>query len=42
MQQRLPLTLPAEKVTRLAIHLQLTDVPADRGPAFDLPCVFVR
>jgi hypothetical protein len=42
MQQRLPLTLPAEKITRLAIHLQLTDVPADRGPAFHLPCVFVR
>jgi hypothetical protein len=42
MQQRLPLTLPAEKITWLAIHLQLTDVPADCGPAFDLPCVFVR
>ena len=42
MQQRLPLTLPAEKIARLAIHLQLTDVPSDRGPAFDLPCVFVR
>ena len=41
MQQRLPLTLPAEKIARLAIHLQLTDVPADRGPALDLPCIFV-
>src|SRR5215208_5305273 len=42
MQQRLPLTLPAEKIARLAIHLQLPYVPADRGPALDLSCIFVR
>ena len=42
MQQRLALTLPAEKIARLAIHLQLTDVASDRGPAFDLSCIFVR
>ena len=41
MQQRLPLAFPAENIARLAIHLQLTDVPSDRGPAFDLPCIFV-
>jgi hypothetical protein len=32
MQQRLPLALPAKKITLLAIHLQLTDVPSDRQP----------
>ena len=41
MQQRLPLTLPAEKIARLAIHLQLPHVPADRSPALDLSCIFV-
>jgi len=41
MQQRLPLALPAKKITLLAIHLQLTDVPSDRRPAVDLSCIFV-
>jgi hypothetical protein len=40
MQQRLPLALPAKKITLLAIHLQLTDVPSDRRPAVDLSCIF--
>jgi hypothetical protein len=42
MQQCLPLTLAAEKIARLAIHLKLAHVPSDRGPAFDLSCIFVR
>jgi hypothetical protein len=41
MQQRLPLTLPAQDISRLAIHLDLAYVPSDRLPAFDLPCVFI-
>src|ERR1700722_2980874 len=42
MQQRLPLTLPAHYISRLAIHLQLAHVPSYRLPALYLPCVLVR
>jgi hypothetical protein len=42
MQQGLPLTLAAEEISSLAVFLWLTDVAADRGPAFDLSCIFVR
>src|ERR1700722_18198912 len=42
MQQRLPLTLPAHYISRLAIHLQLAHVPSYRLPALDLSYVLVR
>ena len=41
MQQRLPLTFPAQDISWLAIHLKLAYVPAYRLPAFDLSRIFV-
>ena len=36
VQQRLPLTRPAKRIARLAVHLDLIDVTTKRLPAFDL------
>src|SRR5262245_10270026 len=41
MQQRLPLALAAQEIARLAMALNLPDVPAHRLPAPDLPPVFL-
>jgi hypothetical protein len=41
MQQGLPLSPPAGQVARLAVPLDLTDVPAHRLPTLDLPPVLL-
>ena len=41
MQKCLPLPWAAGKLARLAVPLDLPDVPAHRLPALDLPPVFV-
>src|SRR6476659_10188451 len=42
VQQGLALTATAGKVTRLAVALDLTDMPAHGLPALDLPRILVR
>jgi len=42
MQQRLPLSPPAEQIAGFAMFLHLARVPLDRFPPPDLPPVFLR